>query len=311
VPLANANRSGQFSFSGTWSIQYFTVAGATCTSTPWPSYVADGVGIGGSGQSPIVNPGQSICVKVSVTSSSDSGKNVWYEIDNGDSPYPPAAKLFTIVSGSGSGSFIWSNAEFSSSVANCGTAPERLAEAAATVIPGNIDFAAHTADHFVNTAIGSTCSETVPTLDTSVSEKVVMVGRVVNDTAILNGVTDDAGGNVTYYLYANGVCSGPGKVVSSVTVTNGEVPGSDSVIINTAGLDSFGAVYSGDGKNHSATAACEPFAVVANNSVPEFPLGFGALGALAVLALMIMTRGKNQSPHLDQFSSRNQFGTLF
>ena len=46
------------------------------------------------------------------------------------------------------------------------------------------------------------------------------------DTAALFGVTSNAGGNVKYYLFTNSGCSGTGTLISTVTVTGGNVPNS-------------------------------------------------------------------------------------
>jgi hypothetical protein len=56
-----------------------------------------------------------------------------------------------------------------------------------------------------------------------------------------------AGGTVTYTIFSNGACGGPGTVVGSpVTVANGVVPDSAATTPSPAGSYSFQASYGGD-----------------------------------------------------------------
>jgi hypothetical protein len=64
---------------------------------------------------------------------------------------------------------------------------------------------------------------------------------------------------VTYNYYSGSSCSGTATTVSTVTVTNGEVPNSNSH--GTAGPYGWNAVYSGDSGNHPATSPCEPLSI--------------------------------------------------
>jgi hypothetical protein len=73
----------------------------------------------------------------------------------------------------------------------------------------------------------------------------------------LTGATPTAGGTVTYKLFGNGVCVGTSIATDTVTVTNGDVPGSKNFIINSVGSVSFTAVYSGDSNNVATTSMCE------------------------------------------------------
>src|SRR5713226_7893887 len=100
VGVVGANRTGSFDFSGTWTISYFQ---ADCT-TAWTQYAQDGTGFGGGGGiSPVLNGGTDICVKVSVTGSTDNGNHVWYEALSITTTTTLPVMLFTIASGSGSG----------------------------------------------------------------------------------------------------------------------------------------------------------------------------------------------------------------
>jgi hypothetical protein len=75
-----------------------------------------------------------------------------------------------------------------------------------------------------------------------------------------------ANGTVTYSIFANGVCTGAGNAVSTVTVTNNGrynlVPSSRAVVFNSTGSFAFNAAYSGDANgNVAVTSACEPLTV--------------------------------------------------
>ncbi len=104
-------------------------------------------------------------------------------------------------------------------------------------------------------------SPTGVTITTNLSSLSIIVGQSALDSASLSSETSSAGGTVTYTDFANGNCAAPGTVVSIVTVTNGLVPNSRSVIFNSTGSFSFNAFYSGDANNNGATSPCEPLTV--------------------------------------------------
>jgi hypothetical protein len=96
-----------------------------------------------------------------------------------------------------------------------------------------------------------------PSITTLLSASTVNIGDPVHDSATLTGATSDAGGTVTYSAYAGAnTCTGTDLLHSTVTVTNGVVPDSDPITFDTAGYDSFQAVYSGDSNNSGATSVC-------------------------------------------------------
>jgi len=84
------------------------------------------------------------------------------------------------------------------------------------------------------------------------------VGATVHDTATLTGASSNAGGSVDYRYYTSqtacqtdasafpGTAPTGGTNVGSVTVTNGVVPQSAPVTLNTAGTIYWAAFYSGD-----------------------------------------------------------------
>jgi hypothetical protein len=109
-----------------------------------------------------------------------------------------------------------------------------------------------------------------PTIATTLSATTISAGGSVHDSSTLSGATATAGGTVTYHAYAGAnTCTGTDLLNSQVTVTNGAVPDSDAITLNTAGSYSFQAVYSGDANNNGATSVCstEQLLVKANPSI--------------------------------------------
>src|SRR6266704_2490592 len=100
-----------------------------------------------------------------------------------------------------------------------------------------------------------------PTLSTLLSSTVIQADQSATDSATLAG-SYKAGGTVTYSLFGNSLCSDAGTLVSRVSVTNGIVANSRSVVFNSTGSYSFQAAYSGDGNNAATTSGCEPMSVV-------------------------------------------------
>jgi hypothetical protein len=105
-----------------------------------------------------------------------------------------------------------------------------------------------------------------PTIVTTLNSTSIGVGNFVHDTALLSGVSANAGGTVKYYYFGDGVCGIGQTLVSTQTVTNGVVPNSDSGFpsgtkFSTVGAYSWEAVYSGDTHNSGATSTCEPLTV--------------------------------------------------
>jgi uncharacterized repeat protein (TIGR01451 family) len=96
----------------------------------------------------------------------------------------------------------------------------------------------------------------------------VQVDSVVRDTATMEVTTETAGGTVTYYLYANADCSGEPLATEEVTVTNGEIPPSSLVTLDTVGTYNWVVEYSGDIVNLPATSACGSETVVTTAATP-------------------------------------------
>src|SRR5207302_883053 len=97
-----------------------------------------------------------------------------------------------------------------------------------------------------------TVSPNTPTISTTVSPAgPIKIGDSAHDTASLSGNTADAGGTVSYALYAHNDCSGlvADLTPTTNTVVNGSVPDSKAHQFNTAGTFYFQATYSCDNNN--------------------------------------------------------------
>src|SRR5437899_532286 len=113
--------------------------------------------------------------------------------------------------------------------------------------------------------INLTVTKDNPSITTNLSSTTIVAGASVTDSASLTGATSTASGTVTYLLFANGACTAPANIVSTVTVTNNLIPNSRAVVLNATGSYSFNATYSGDNNNGPASSACEPVAVQKDN----------------------------------------------
>jgi len=108
---------------------------------------------------------------------------------------------------------------------------------------------------------------TTPTLTTALSATSISAGGSVYDTATLanfavgSGV---AGGSLSYYDYpGSGACPSAQAVLVGVVAVSptGSVPNSASLTFNTAGVDSWDAVYAGNSLNGPTVSPCEPLTV--------------------------------------------------
>ncbi len=145
---------------------------------------------------------------------------------------------------------------------------------------------------------------TVYSFTTTASATTAAVGTGIHDTAYLR-TTADGGpyGTITFYIYSGTGCSTTGKTAvytsSAVSVTSADQTPSTgtytSPTVSTTGWATgnyfWVAKYSGTpGGYPSSTATCEPFNLFAGTpppTVPEFPLGFAALMALAIPVLFL------------------------
>jgi hypothetical protein len=87
-------------------------------------------------------------------------------------------------------------------------------------------------------------------------------GASAYDTATVTGVGGfTPTGTVTYYLYANGSCSGSPTETDLVTLSGGNVPNSSASAALAAGNYSYTTAYSGDADYSAASGACQSFDV--------------------------------------------------
>ncbi len=87
----------------------------------------------------------------------------------------------------------------------------------------------------------------------------VPAGSAVTDSATLSGVnTATAGGSVTYTAYSDSDCSTSAGSGGTVSVTDGSVPPSSAVTLDSAGTYYWQASYTGDSANAASTSACGP-----------------------------------------------------
>lgn len=82
-------------------------------------------------------------------------------------------------------------------------------------------------------------------------------GTAVTDTASLSGTSAaSAGGTVTYNVYSDANCTNLVQSAGTVNVTNGVVPTSSPVTLNSDGTYYWQANYSGDANNQFAVSSC-------------------------------------------------------
>jgi LPXTG-site transpeptidase (sortase) family protein len=109
-------------------------------------------------------------------------------------------------------------------------------------------------------------------ITTTLSSNSINAGDTIHDSTTLVGVTNDAGGTVSYEYYSDTTCTGSSTTVGSVAVTNGIVPDSSNVTFPTAGMFYWQASYSGDTNNYDATSACVSETLVVNDISNSNPI---------------------------------------
>jgi len=113
----------------------------------------------------------------------------------------------------------------------------------------------------------------------------VAIGTSISEQATLHGATADAGGTVTYGLYANDTCT---TAVADLTpsadaVTAGAAPASAAYPFPSAGTFYFQATYSGDGNNTGpVTTACASGKIVVTRLSPPLTLQLSAASPVAI-----------------------------
>ena len=116
-------------------------------------------------------------------------------------------------------------------------------------------------------ALPSTCS--TPTISTKLSESSITVPGKVHDSAELSDATATAGGTVKYTAYIDNECSLGARSAGTKTVTNGDVPDSNSLDFTSADTVYWQAEYSGDAKNTRAESSCRDETLVINKAADK------------------------------------------
>ncbi|MHB8743115.1 MAG: hypothetical protein ACYC9L_08290 [Sulfuricaulis sp.] len=89
-----------------------------------------------------------------------------------------------------------------------------------------------------------------------------VAGAAAYDTAMVSSVSGvTPTGTVTYSFFPNSTCSGGPDTSSTVILSAGAVPNSNTTGALVAGFYGFQATYSGDSNYTSSTGSCEPFSV--------------------------------------------------
>jgi hypothetical protein len=100
-----------------------------------------------------------------------------------------------------------------------------------------------------------TVAKASPRISTSFNLNVINGHATAYDRATLSGATATAGGTVTYTVYTNSSCTAGARSAGTVTVTNGNVPQSNTLSF-TSGTYYWIAAYSGDANNNAVSSAC-------------------------------------------------------
>ncbi len=112
-----------------------------------------------------------------------------------------------------------------------------------------------------------TTAMTTSTGATVADDATLPSGTQVRDLAILAGTIANAGGTVTYNLYAGTACTGTPVFTSTQNVTNG-VAVQSGLTTQPAGTYNWQVVYSGDAFNNGVTSACGTETFTINKTSP-------------------------------------------
>jgi len=114
----------------------------------------------------------------------------------------------------------------------------------------------------INQASSSVTSQVINHATNSPPSGTEVTGSSFYDTATVTGISGlTPMGTVTYYFFANGVCSGPASVTQAVTLSAGLVPQSAPTAALAAGQYGYSASYAGDLNYKPSTGVCEAFSV--------------------------------------------------
>jgi Divergent InlB B-repeat domain len=106
-----------------------------------------------------------------------------------------------------------------------------------------------------------TVNKATPRISTSLSSSVIAVGGSAYDTSSISGGYGPTG-QVKYYFSTTNTCPTSGAtLVSTVTISGGVIPNSQSHTFNSGGYYYWYATYQGDGNNVQVTSSCEQLLV--------------------------------------------------
>ena len=194
----------------------------------------------------------------------------------------------------------------------------------ATLLPaGTYYWIAAYSGNYDNLAYSSSCGEpitvggggvlgaTTPTISTDLSSSAITVLGSVFDSATLVATTSNAAGTVTYTVYSDNACSDQFESAGTVSVTNGIVPPSNSLVFATAGTYYWQASYSGDSSNGAATSTCNSETLVVSAAGGSGTLaasvgtpttgsdlgGAGLIGALLIVMGVLLLGAERRLRH--------------
>ncbi len=202
-------------------------------------------------------PGGSVFDTATMTSGFQAGGTLTYNLFNGSTCSGSATLVSTVTVTNGvvpnsasqtfntAGSFSWNAVYGGDANNNAATSPCEPLTVSSLPVPAMATV--------IKDAQGGTVSS-------------VVVGTVVHDAVTMSGGSGTITGTVTYTLFSNGICTGTGTTISTVTIGSGNtIPDSASVTPTPAGSYSFHASYNGDANNAATVSACEPLTVTGNS----------------------------------------------
>jgi len=130
-----------------------------------------------------------------------------------------------------------------------------------------------------SSCVSVSVNQYMPTVALALSSSTIYAGSSVHATTTLSNASSTSGGTVSYKVYSNNTCTNLSQNGGTMTVTNGSVPASNSLLFNTPGTYYWQGVYSGDTNTAAATSTCANAAltVLATSTGTTTP-GTGTIG---------------------------------
>jgi hypothetical protein len=226
----------------------------------------------------------SLVANVSTTTGPVSGGSVVFSVDSG----PDVGKTFTgTTDSSGNITFTYTNTggTGTDSISATYTNAQGISQKATATVTWTAAAAPTTLTTSLSGGTSSGATITVPP------------STPVTDSATLAGTNAaSAGGTVTYSVFSDSACSVSAGTPSTVTVTNGSVPGSSAVTLSTPGTYYWVAKYSGDAKNQPSASSCgaEKETVAAPGVAPKVDDSSNGIGGPSVTVKGLDTSTPNE-----------------